>query len=263
MIKIASGWSNPGGSTTSWINLTNALNKYGYETTFYGPHAWHLDKCKSNILGSLNILPDDKLILHFLSPQFIKCDLIIFSSHEQNIFPIKNVNYKLCDKLHFVSEHQMIYHRIFNFPSFVIPNIVDDLKESENPEDIYGIIGSIDRNKNVHLSIKRAIKDGAKQILIYGNITDKLYYQELVEPFLNIYKNKIKMMGYCEDKQKMYDSVSRIYQDSKMETWGYIKAECIKTNTEFYGNKTTENIDIWKTENIINAWLKELKLRKL
>jgi len=47
MVKIVSGWSNRGGSTFAFINLTNALNKAGYDTTFYGPHEWHLDKCKS------------------------------------------------------------------------------------------------------------------------------------------------------------------------------------------------------------------------
>ena len=35
MIKIATGWSNKGGSTFAVINLTNELNKIGVETTLY------------------------------------------------------------------------------------------------------------------------------------------------------------------------------------------------------------------------------------
>lgn len=259
MIKIVSGWSNPGGSTTSWINLTNALNEYGYETIFYGPHMWHLNKCHAGQLNNLNIIDNDVLIIHFLSPQLIKCKKCILSSHEQNIFPLKNIHYQLCDKIHYVSKHQHNYHHILH-PFFIIPNIVDDLKESENPEGIYGIIGSIDKNKNIHLSIERAINDNAKQVLIYGNITDNNYYTEYVIPKIYKYKSKIKMMGYCEDKQKIYNSVSRVYQDSKLESWGYIKAECIKTRTEFYGSKATDKIDIWNTEDIVNTWIKELEL---
>ena len=38
MIKIITGWSNRGGSTFAFINLTNKLNEYGYETILYGPH---------------------------------------------------------------------------------------------------------------------------------------------------------------------------------------------------------------------------------
>ena len=46
-VKIVSGWSNPGGSTAHHISLTNLLNDNGYDCTFYGPHDWHKDKCKS------------------------------------------------------------------------------------------------------------------------------------------------------------------------------------------------------------------------
>ena len=49
-IKILSGWSNVGGSTTAFINLCNLLNSEGYDCTFYGPHDWHIDKCKSGKL---------------------------------------------------------------------------------------------------------------------------------------------------------------------------------------------------------------------
>ena len=50
MVKIISGWSDRGGSTFAFINLTNKLNESGIDTTFYGPHPWHLDKCKSGLL---------------------------------------------------------------------------------------------------------------------------------------------------------------------------------------------------------------------
>jgi len=38
MIKIISGYSEKGGSTIALIELTNELNKRGFDTIFFGPH---------------------------------------------------------------------------------------------------------------------------------------------------------------------------------------------------------------------------------
>ena len=66
-VRILSGWSNPGGSTVAFINLTNLLNKGGIDTTFYGPHSWHLDKCKAELTNRLDISdPNETLIAHFV-----------------------------------------------------------------------------------------------------------------------------------------------------------------------------------------------------
>ena len=46
MVKIVSGISMSGGSTIILINLTNLFNSKGIDTTFYGPHDFHLNKCK-------------------------------------------------------------------------------------------------------------------------------------------------------------------------------------------------------------------------
>ena len=66
-IKIASGWSNRGGSTVALIKLTNHLNQSGYDTTFYGPHDWHLPQCKSDKIQNLKVESRDILITHFLN----------------------------------------------------------------------------------------------------------------------------------------------------------------------------------------------------
>ena len=47
MIKIFSPWTNPGGSTEAYIDLCNLFNNAGFDCIFYGPHDYHLDKCKS------------------------------------------------------------------------------------------------------------------------------------------------------------------------------------------------------------------------
>ena len=86
-IKLVSGWSNPGGSTIHHISLTNLLNANGYDCTFYGPHDWHLDKCKSDKTSNLKLESDDVIIVHFLtfnSRPNVK--QVILSCHEKNIF---------------------------------------------------------------------------------------------------------------------------------------------------------------------------------
>ena len=69
MIKILTGYSDKGGSTVALTNLTNSLNEAGYETVMYGPHDYHLDKCKSGKLTEdvvKNVSTEDRVITHFL-----------------------------------------------------------------------------------------------------------------------------------------------------------------------------------------------------
>ena len=69
------------------------------------------------------------------------------------------------------------------FDGIVIPNVIADLTAGKSGNHgIAGVIGSIDRNKNTHLSIKRAIEDWiTKGILVYGVITDQDYYAEYIK----------------------------------------------------------------------------------
>jgi hypothetical protein len=53
-IKILTGFSDKGGSTNAFVNLTNEFNKLGYDCTLYGPHSWHLVKCQSKLSNELD-----------------------------------------------------------------------------------------------------------------------------------------------------------------------------------------------------------------
>ena len=66
-IKFISGWSNPGGGTIHQIALTNLLNDNGFDCTFYGPHEWHLDKCRGELHRDFSLDKDDILISHFIN----------------------------------------------------------------------------------------------------------------------------------------------------------------------------------------------------
>ena len=90
MIKIVSGYTDKGGSTTAFINLTNFLNENGVDCVFYGPHEWHLNKCKSSLMKDLVYDEDDIIISHFLDlkerPNVKK---VILSCHEKWWFPVE------------------------------------------------------------------------------------------------------------------------------------------------------------------------------
>ena len=92
MIKIITGYSERGGSTVAFINLTNELNKRGYDCILYGPHHWHLDKCKSDLIKNLKFDITDRVISHVLKldnrPNVKK---IVLSSHENWWFEVANI----------------------------------------------------------------------------------------------------------------------------------------------------------------------------
>ena len=89
MIKIFTGWSNPGGSTTALINLCNLFNDNGYECVMYGPHPWHLNKCRGAQLQTATTKESDKIIYHFLDVRKTMKRPYILLKKNQFIFLIK------------------------------------------------------------------------------------------------------------------------------------------------------------------------------
>lgn len=264
MIKIITGHSSYGGSTTAFINLTNLFNNNGIECKLYGPHEWHLNKCNADMFNNFRPEPHDRVIVHFLNiNERIPGEVVILSVHEQNVFKIKDINLDFYDKLHFVSEHQRQYHGV-DKDSFIIQNVLDDLKKNPKPlEKIAGIIGTVDPNKNVHISIANALKMGFKKIKIYGNVSNQSYFREKVEPYVKAYKNIVSLEGFCEDKQAMYDSVTDVFVSSEMETWSYVIGECRITGTNLHtikGKNYVENFKMLNNKDILLNWKEQLKL---
>ena len=93
-IAIVSGWTNPGGSTVHFIELCNLLYDNGFDCTFYGPHSWHLDKCKADNTNNVNITKDDVLISHYISVKKTLAKYHILSCHETNMFALKDMDLK-------------------------------------------------------------------------------------------------------------------------------------------------------------------------
>jgi hypothetical protein len=254
-VKIISGHSEKGGSTTSFIRLTNALNLAGVDTIFYGPHSWHIDKCRSGFLKDVTFEEDDIVIAHFLNLQNRpNVKKIILSLHEKNLFEISKIS-KFWDEVIFLNEKHREYHHGYNGEFQIIPNLTEPLvpKEKLNIDDVAGIIGTIDQNKQTHVSIQRAIKDGCSKIILFGTITQQDYFEREVKPLLS---EKVIHYGYLENKQLMYDMVGRVYLSSISEVAPLVRKECELTNTKFFGNNSTnyDNSNL-KNEEIIDKWI--------
>lgn len=258
-IKLVSGWSNPGGSTLHHISLTNLLNKNGYDCTFYGPNDWHLNKCKSAKLdNTFTCDPSDILISHFIFiPKHIKCYKHILSMHETVLFPLTDRDLSHYDYIQFVSEYQKEWHDI-TAPSVIIPPVVESITWKKPNTNTAGIIGSVDPNKQVHISIQEALKQGFEEILIFGDITNLNYYNNFIHPLT--LQNKIIFMGHVEDKTKMYNKVDKVFHASKSETYGLVKAECTKAGIPFEElGMEARTITILEAEEILDKWKKILQ----
>ena len=263
MIKIATGWSDKGGSTFAFINLTNALNEAGYETILYGPHEWHLDKCKSGLLKDFKSEKDDLLIVHFLQlNERPNCKKVILNCHETNVFEVSNVK-QFWDTVVFLNEKQKNYHSKYYGPYETIPNLREKLikkPKDKSVEKVAGIIGSFDLNKRTERSIMRALNEGYEKVLLFGNVSDVYYYNSVVKPIIDEHDNVIEY-GFISDKQKMYDMIGAAFLSSKREVASLVKDECETTGTKFYGNKATDH-DVKELTNkgIIEEWVKLLEL---
>lgn len=262
-IKILTGHSDKGGSTISHINLTNLLNDNGYDCTLHGAQKWHLDKCKSGTLDNIKIAPDDTVIVHFLPiSQRIPCKQFILSLHEKHLYPLQKINYKVFDKIHYIRESQRLWHGI-DHPYFDCMYVQNKLEANPKTcdEPVVGIIGSIDPNKQVHLSIQRALQAGFKKIKLFGKVVFNDYYVNYIVPLIEKYPQIIDEPVYVESKQEMYDQITDIFHTSILEVCPYIQGEAIITQTNFHGNdQTAEEYIVLSDEQILEIWKKELDL---
>jgi hypothetical protein len=254
MIKIISGFSGMGGSTEAFINLTNYLNDNGLETCFYGPHDFHLGKCNGKLINTLSCNRNDVFICHYTYNLPFINKKIIFSCHERaNFFNINPIKDKI-DCIHFVSKEQEKDHNI-DVDSFILPNIIPPINVINRPNvKTGGVIGTIFPLKNTHISINKALEDGCKKVIIYGNIGDMNYFKDYVEPLID--NRKVIYPGWSTDKQKIYSSVTDVYHYSGSETWGYIEGECYVSGTNFHKPDSLSNFSYMKNEDIINKWIK-------
>tara|TARA_R110002096_G_scaffold269563_2_gene463412 strand:+ start:774 stop:1631 length:858 start_codon:yes stop_codon:yes gene_type:complete len=253
-VKIVSSWTHPGGGTIAHINLTNLLNDNGYDCTFYGPNDWHLDKCKSAKIDKCLLGPDDILISHFIEvPAQVKVKKHILYCHEKDVFPLKEIDLARYDSIVFVSNSQKEWQAI-DHPSVVIPPIVRKIKWKNPKNKIAGVIGSIDENKQTHLSIKRAIGSGYDKVMLFGQVNDTPYFDDHVKMWVD--SGHAVLADHEDDPQAMYGRVSAVYHSSLSETYGLVEAECKLAGIPFNGMSNGQ--PILDNEEIFRKWKKLL-----
>lgn len=260
LLKIVSGWSGTGGSSTANINLTNLFNANNIDCTFYGPHDWHLDKCKSGKLQTISIDPTDTVISHFIDPYGIKVRKHIYSCHEKQVRPLSNSDVSQYDVIHFINEAQKIWHSV-DHPSVIIPNVYDDLvpgNKRNSSKGVAGVIGSLDANKQADVSIRRAFEKGYHTVLLFGS-GNREYFHKVIKTLPEFGKT-VHWKGYEHNKQNMYNSVEAVFLSSKSEVDPFVRGECHLTGTKFYGNEHTNNgsLPLDKSE-ILEKWIKVLE----
>lgn len=272
MIKIVTGYSGRGGSTTALINLTNALNKIGYPTIFYGKEDYHTKKCKyGKMLSQYRQQQGELLITHFLDmeerPPHAK--RIILTCHENELYKVGE-HKCFWDECIFLNQNHRNYHSNYTGPCRIIPNLRAKIKKIEKtPEAKYcaGVIGGITHNKQTHVSIQRALDDGYKKVYVFGVLPDMCvsYYKEYIKPLLHKYPDQVILCGFVENKSEMYAMIDAVYLSSlsTYETATHQIHECKETDTIFKGNEYSHYADnSWSNKKIINAWIDVLHLSK-
>ena len=254
-IKILSGHSAEGGSTTIWINLTNLLNENGYDAKFYGPHGFHLDKCNGALIQDFRFEPDDIIIAHVIGfnsrPNVKK---VIYGCHEKWWGQISDDN-TFWDVAVFNHQAQRDFHKDYTGPYVFIPNPKEPLipKDKSELDLIAGVIGTIEDRKQTHISIERALADGCTKIKLFGVLHPSKYYTEHMLKYEN--DDRIEFVGFTTDKQGMYDSIGRVYHSSKGEVSCLVKDECQYTNTKFFGNEETlHQVSELSNQEILQLW---------
>ena len=206
---------------------------------------------------------DDIIIGHFMHlperPPLPK--KVVLSCHEKAIFPLRTLQHQIggFDQIRFISEDQKQWQHT---EGIVIPNTIRGVKDSgDHPEGIAGVIGTICPLKQTHVSVERALKDGCKKVLIYGNSLDTDYFNDAIQPMLS---DEVVYMGMELDRQKLYDSLSCVYQsnsDELPEAFGRVRAECIRAGITYHGNKNaTTEFELWDEDKIFDAWKDFLEL---
>jgi hypothetical protein len=295
MVKIISGFTFPVGSIIALVSLCNQLNDKGYHCILYGPDNWHMDKCKSAKISEFYLQSGDIIIVHNINlfsiaelynPQNKIEELqrknvvdifkgmlkryvhgsqnpddfkMILSCQENDLFPIRRLNYTLFDKIHYVHRSQVDYHKI-KHKHFICPNFKSHLNVSENkPRKVAGILGGIRPANQTKLSIEKAFEDGMETVILYGSLIDPVYYYKQITPLVKKYPGRIRFAGFIDDKQKIYDSISDVYC-AVGKPWSLLKKECLLTNTRYHGpdiSATPE--DSLTNQQIFNIWENELK----
>lgn len=270
IVKIVSSYSGFGGSTILFIELCKLFNQSNIPTVFYGPNQWHLNNPFCQHISDLKIAENDNIIYHLPRPRPFtpqSARKVVLSIHEKGGHILVPDQLKVIQTIVFASESQKQWHGYYKGPQdqLVIPTPhcqLNKVVRRPEAENVAGIIGQISFRKQTHVSILRALQDGYK-VIIFGpksssnSPTDFSYFNYCVAPLIG--KN-VFYYGEIQDKQKMYEMVSCVYQSSIEESACLVQAECEMVGIPFHGNCNIVPYEIWPPEKIVGAWKEVLEI---
>ncbi|MES2677053.1 MAG: hypothetical protein V4612_01890 [Pseudomonadota bacterium] len=184
---------------------------------------------------------------------------LIFSASEIADFDLAKIA-KFYDKVH-LSSAELVEKNIQNY--FICPTIDGaDLKIIPQPKSqkIAGIIGEICTYKGIDISINQALKDGAEQVIIYGFMQDPVYFYKQIEPIMKSSAGKIKLAGFVQDYQEIFDRISDVYFYPTQKVVSDLPRYCQMASVNFHGNQNVLKMQHANESEIIKIWTKELGL---
>jgi hypothetical protein len=162
--------------------------------------------------------------------------------------------------IQFLSSHQKAWHQYSGESVIIPPNIppIQPVASSADTKGVAGVVGTIFSPKKTHKSVRRALRDGMRQVIIFGNIGDQNYFDSQIRPLLS---DKVIYKGQVNNPQDIYNAVSCVYQSSESETYGRVKAECKLAGVEYRGTPECDiDIDILSDDELFHRWAALLDL---
>jgi hypothetical protein len=71
-------------------------------------------------------------------------------------------------------------------------------------------------------------------LIIFACMDDAEWYYSTIEPIIKNYPDKIIYAGFLQNRQKIYDSISDVYDLSASNISAIIKNECKLTGTIYH-----------------------------
>ena len=81
-----------------------------------------------------------------------------------------------------------------------------------------------------------------------------------MQPLLDEHSNTVKFIGYEDNKQKVYDTLTDVYHSSLSENASLVYDECKLTEVNFHGNENIVDQPIWLNSAILKLWVQQLEL---
>ncbi|MFT7098327.1 MAG: hypothetical protein ACJAS6_000179 [Rickettsiales bacterium] len=182
---------------------------------------------------------------------------LIFSSSQAGDFNLEKAA-KFYDKIH-LTDKDLLVDKVTNY--FICPNIDGDklaITINQNSKRIAGIVGDICKENGILESIIEALKDGFTEVIIYGFMKDPVYFYTKIKPLLKEQNGKIKLAGFVQSYQEIFDVVSDIYFYPNEKLVSNLPNYSKISGLIFHGNKNILSTKYMNNSEISDIWAKEL-----